>query len=163
MHYLILPLISYNSSTRVQVHDELAAGSRPVDASVGDGARVLGGLLQLGPQSAYLRVLQPGVPGGVPEDAAELLAQIAAVVSPVSTPPVRAIAQRHGNADRGFRPAEHVQLQQRFRSTLHEPGDHRSAPEQRWQWRQRMSYRTKRPVESYAKNKNNATRMRTYS
>lgn len=123
-----------------------------MDASVGDGARVLGGLLQLGPQPAHLRVLQPGVPGGVPEDAAELLAQVAAVVSAVPAPPVRAIAQRHGHADRGFRPAEHVQLQQRFRSALHEPGDHRSAPEQRRQWRKRMSYRTERPVERHAKN-----------
>lgn len=77
----------------MQVHDELAAGSRIVDASVGDGARVLGGLLQLGPQPAHLRVLQPGVQGGVPEDAAELLAKVAAVVSAVPAPPVRAIAQ----------------------------------------------------------------------
>jgi len=134
----------------MQVHDELAAGSRFVDASVGNSARVLGGLLQLGPKPAHLRVLQPGVPGGVPEDAAELLAQVSAVVSAVPAPPVRAIAQRHGHADRGFRPAEHVQLQQRIRGALHEPGNHRSAPKQRrqwWQWRQRMSYRTKRSVE----------------
>lgn len=134
----------------LQVHDELAAGRRFVDAPVGDGARVLGGLLQLGPQPAHLRVLQPRVPGGVPEDAAELLAQVATLVSAVPAPSVRAVAQRDGHGDRGFRPAEYVQLQQRFRSALHESGHHSSAPEQRRQWRQwwqRLSYRTNRSIE----------------
>jgi len=120
----------------LQVHDELAAGRRFVDAPVGNGARVLGGLLQLGPQPAYLRVLQPRIPGGVPEDAAELLAQVTAVVSAVPAPSVRAVAQRNSHGDRGLRSAEHVQLQQRFRSALHESGNHSSAPEQRRQWRQ---------------------------
>lgn len=135
----------------LQVHDEFAIGRGPVDASVDHGARVLGGLLQLGPEPAHLRVLQPGVPGGVPEDFAELLAQIAAVVSAVHAPPVRARAQRHGHADRGVRLPKRVQ-QQRVRGALREPGDHCAAPEQRWrrqrqrQRKRRISHRTERSL-----------------
>ncbi|ERL95986.1 hypothetical protein D910_00746 [Dendroctonus ponderosae] len=40
---------------------------------MGGHVGVLGGLLQLRPQPADLRILQPGVQGGVQEDPAELL------------------------------------------------------------------------------------------
>ncbi|KAK1130736.1 hypothetical protein K0M31_018849 [Melipona bicolor] len=40
---------------------------------LGGGGGVLGGLLQQRAEPAHLRVLQPGLPGGVQEDAGELL------------------------------------------------------------------------------------------
>lgn len=125
-----------------------------MDAPVDHGARVLGGLLQLSAEPAHLRLLQPRVQGGVPEDVAELLAQIAAVVSAVPAPPVRAFAQRHDHADGGFRwrrrwrrwrPSQQRVQQQRVRSALHEPGDHCAAAEQRR--RGRMPHRAERAVE----------------
>lgn len=135
-----------------------------MDAPLGDGARVLGGLLQLGAEPAHLRVLQPRVPRGVPEDVAELLARVAAVVPAVaaSPPPVRALAQRHGHADhRGVlrRPATTLQQrvqQQRVRGgALHEPGrrHYSAAPDQRLRRqragrRQIARHRTERAVKT---------------
>lgn len=116
-----------NSKLLSQVHDEFVAGRHFVDAPLDHGTRVLGGLLQLGPEPAHLRILQPGIPGGVPEDAPKLLAKVTAVVSTVFAPPIRAQPQRHGHANRRVRPTD-VQ-QQRVRGALREPGDHSAAPE----------------------------------
>lgn len=46
---------------------------RLLQSPIGRDARLLGGLLQLGAESAHLRLFQPGVPGRLQEDAPELL------------------------------------------------------------------------------------------